>query len=174
MHAQRTSKDQPLQLRPMSHPQETPSRCQRHCPSYCDPIVCTHRSPSGSPLAISTTHSSPARNRLSPQHATSSIHSRRSQAPAQSAAAANARSVLLRSSDVSCVILPSLGARLRHRVMRRQLPRCHCRTGVHSGTARSFQFQHGNRAHPCQIYTDTPHPPARCCKGLHDLAVTSG
>jgi hypothetical protein len=170
MHAQRTSKDQPLQLRPMSHPQE--ARCQRHCPSYCDPIVCTHRSPSGSPLAISTTHrdSSPAGNRLSPQHATSSIHSRRSQAPAQSAAAANARSVLLRSSDVSCVILPRLGARLRHRVMRRQLPRCRCRTGVHSGTARSFQFQHGNRAHRASPLPDLHGHTAPSCPMLQGAA----
>jgi hypothetical protein len=56
------------------------------------------------------THYSPERTRLSPQHATSSMHGRRSQAPAQSAAATDACSVPLRSSDVSCVIPPRLGA----------------------------------------------------------------
>jgi hypothetical protein len=66
--------------------------------------------PLGSPLAIPTTRYSPARNRLSIPHATSSIHCIRSQAPAHTPAAANARSVPLRSSDVSCVILPRLGA----------------------------------------------------------------
>jgi hypothetical protein len=55
---------------------------------------------------------SPARNRPSPQHAASSMHSRRSHAPAHSAAGrrSDARSLPWRSSDVSCVILTRLGA----------------------------------------------------------------
>jgi hypothetical protein len=44
------------------------------------------------------------------QPTASSMHSRRSQAPTHSAAAANVRSIPLRSSDFSCVILPRLGA----------------------------------------------------------------
>jgi hypothetical protein len=48
--------------------------------------------------------------RPSPQHATSSTHCRLWQAPAHSAAAADARSVQKRSSDVSCAICARLGA----------------------------------------------------------------
>jgi hypothetical protein len=69
-----------------------------------------HRRPIGSPLASSTISYSPARNRPSPQHATSAAHCRRSQPSAHSAAAADARSVPLRSSNVSCVIFSRLGA----------------------------------------------------------------
>ena len=48
-----------------------------------DQIDCTHSPPVGSPLANPTTRYSPAHNRLSPQHASSSMHSRRSQAATQ-------------------------------------------------------------------------------------------
>jgi hypothetical protein len=73
---------------------------------------CLHRPPPlGSPLAIPTTHYSPARNRPNPQPATtSSVHSRRSQTPAHSAAATDVRSVRMTSSHLSCVILSRLGA----------------------------------------------------------------
>jgi hypothetical protein len=81
---------------------------------------CLHATqPFGSPLASPATRSSSARIRPSPQHATSCMQSRRSQASAHSAAHADACSVQLRSSDVSCVILPRLGVRLRHSVMYR-------------------------------------------------------
>jgi hypothetical protein len=99
---QRTAEVQRLQLR---HPSET--RCQRRCPSISEVIDCTHRRPSARPSQALTIHYRPTRNRPSPQHATSSMHSRRSQAPAHSA---YARSVQLRFSDVSCVILKRLGA----------------------------------------------------------------
>jgi hypothetical protein len=66
--------------------------------------------PLGSLLAIPTTRYSPARNRSGPQHAASSMHSRRSQAPAHTPAAANARSAPPRSSDVSDAIVLRLGA----------------------------------------------------------------
>ncbi len=75
---------------------------------------CLHASaappPLGSPVASRTTRYSPARNRLSPQHAISSAHCRRSQARAHSTSPADARSVPPRFSDVSCVITPRLGA----------------------------------------------------------------
>ena len=66
-----------------------------------------------SPLQQLNIRYSPALHQGGLQHATSSpAHCRRSQAPAHSAAAADVRSVPLRSSDVSCVIPPRLGARL--------------------------------------------------------------
>ncbi len=72
---------------------------------------CLHTLPPlGSPLTSTTTRCSPMHNRPSPQHTTSSMHSRRSEAPAHSTSPADARSVLLRSSDVSCAILKRLGA----------------------------------------------------------------
>ena len=61
-----------------------PQQCRPIC---FDPIVCTHRRPSARPSQDPTTRSSPAHTRLSPQHAASSMHGRRSQAPAHSAAA---------------------------------------------------------------------------------------
>ncbi len=77
---QRTIKVQRRQLR---HPFET--RCQRRCPICSDPIACTHPPPPGSPLAGPRARYSPAHNRPSPQHAASSAHCRRSQAPGHSA-----------------------------------------------------------------------------------------
>jgi hypothetical protein len=72
---------------------------------------CLHALPPlDSPLANPITRYSPARSHPGPQHASSSAHCRRSQAPAHSAAAADARSVPLRFSVVSCAILPRLGA----------------------------------------------------------------
>ena len=81
---QRTAEDERRQLR---HPSE--ARCQRRCPSCFDVIACTHRRPSARPSQTPTTRYSPAAStsiRLSPHHATSSAHSRHSQAPAHSAA----------------------------------------------------------------------------------------
>jgi hypothetical protein len=110
--AQRTAEVQRRQLR---HSCET--RCQRRCPSSSDPIpilskvtACTHRRPSARYAKTPASGYSPARNRPSPHHATSSMHSRRSQALAHIASQADARSVPPRPSDVSCVILPRLGA----------------------------------------------------------------
>ncbi len=63
-----------------------------------------------SPLQQLNIRYSPALHQGGLQHATSSpAHCRRSQAPAHSAAAADVRSVPLRSSDVSCVNLERLG-----------------------------------------------------------------
>ena len=88
-----------------------PATLPHHLRSHWLGCNCLHATPPlGSPLAIPTTRSSPARNRPSPQHPTPSMHSRRLQAPTHSAADADARSVQLRSSFVSCVILPRLGA----------------------------------------------------------------
>jgi hypothetical protein len=103
-----TQRTAELQHRQPRHPAET--RCQRRCSSCLNPIACTHRRPSARPVASLTTRCSPAHNRPSPQHATSSMHSRRSQPLAHSAAAADARSLLLRSSFISCSILTRLGA----------------------------------------------------------------
>ncbi len=70
-----------------------------------------HRRPSARRSSqIPTTGYSRACNRPSRQHATASTRCRRSQAPTHSASLARARSVLPRSSDVSCVILKRLGA----------------------------------------------------------------
>jgi hypothetical protein len=74
-------------------------------------FYCLHIPPPlGSLLAIPTTRYSPARNLSGPTYAASSMHSRRSQTPTDSAAAANARSIPYSHSDFSCVILPRLGA----------------------------------------------------------------
>jgi len=78
---QRTIKVQRRQLR---HPSET--RCQRRCPIISDRIDCTQHRPWARPSQTPTTRYSPARNRFSPQHATSSMHSRRSQERAHSTA----------------------------------------------------------------------------------------
>jgi hypothetical protein len=102
---QRTVEDQRRQLR---HLCET--RCQRRCPIVYEGIACTHRRPSARPSQNPTNRYSLAHNCPSLQHATASTHSRRSQAPAHSAAAADARSVPVRFSEVSCVILKRLGA----------------------------------------------------------------
>jgi hypothetical protein len=102
---QRTVKVQGRQLR---HPSET--RCQRRCPSCSDLIACTHRRPSARPSQIPPPD--PAPRATAPAHSTQ--HHQRvaggSQAPAHSTAAPDARSVPLRSSDVSCAILKRLGA----------------------------------------------------------------
>jgi hypothetical protein len=100
----RTAEVQPRQL---CHPHE--ARCQRRRPTISENIACTHRRPSARPSQATASYS-PACNCPSPQHASASAHCRRSQAPAQSAAVTNARSVLLRFSDVSCGILTRLGA----------------------------------------------------------------
>ncbi len=86
-----------------SVPATLPHHPQSHCLQATQPL--------GPTLATPTTRYSPARNCLSPHHAAASVHCRRSQAPAHSAAdAADARSVPWRSSDVSCVISARLGA----------------------------------------------------------------
>ncbi len=103
-----TQRTTEVQCRQLRHPCQT--RCQQPRPSCSDPSACTHRRPIGSPLASPTTRYSPASDRLGQQHAASSAHCRRPQPPAHSAAAANASSVRVRYSDVSCVILPRLGA----------------------------------------------------------------
>ncbi len=72
---------------------------------------CLHAPPTlGSPRANPTVRYSPASKRPSPHHPSASMHSRRSEPPAHSASPADARSVRLSSSDVSCVILKRLGA----------------------------------------------------------------
>ena len=103
---QRTAEVQPRQLR---HPQQT--RCQRCRPSCVDVIACRHCRPSACPSRTPPPATAP-RNRHSPQHAASSAHRRRPQAPAHNAAGRRCthRSVLLRSSDVSCAILKRLGS----------------------------------------------------------------
>jgi hypothetical protein len=95
-----------VQLRQLRHPQET--RCQRRCPSCSDPIACTHRRPSARSSQAPPPATAPGATSPSPQHATSSTHCRRSQAPANSTSPAD--SVQERSSVVSCAILPRLGA----------------------------------------------------------------
>ncbi len=67
------------------------------------------RRPSARPSPSPTTRYSPAPNRLELQHASSSAHCRPS-SPLTAPAAADARSVLLRFSVVSCVIFKRLGA----------------------------------------------------------------
>jgi hypothetical protein len=85
---QRTAEVQRRQLR---HPQKT--LCQQRCPSCFDPIACTYRRPSARTAAPRQTPrqippSLQLRTRPAlPQHATSSMHGRRSQAPTHSAAA---------------------------------------------------------------------------------------
>jgi hypothetical protein len=74
----------------------------------------TPRPPLGSPLANPHHLYSPARNRLSQKHTTSSMHSRRSQAPAHSPAAADARQ---RTSEVQ-------RRQLRHPSETRRQRRC--------------------------------------------------
>ncbi len=74
------------------------------------PLSARTTAPRLAPPSTPTTRYSPACNCRSPQYASAAMHSRRLQAPAHSAAAADARSVQLRSSDVSCVIPPRLGA----------------------------------------------------------------
>jgi hypothetical protein len=105
-----TQRTAEVQLHQLLHPGET--RCQRRCPitSEADLIACTHRHSSARPLQTAPPAAAQRANRPSPQHATSSAHSRRSQPPAHSAAAADASSVRKRFSIVSRVILPRLGA----------------------------------------------------------------
>ena len=121
----------------------------------------------------STTRCSPAPNRPSPKHAASSAHSWRSQAPAHSAAGRRCtqRSVRLRSSDVSCVILPRLGASdaapsspiaLSARTAAPRLAPC---KPPPPRPARNRPSQH----HPCTAYaqpafasTREQHKPSRC------------
>ncbi len=84
---------------------------QRRCPSISDRIVCTQPPPVGSPLASPTTRYNPTPNRLDPQHTSSSPYCRRSQCTrSQQQLPPVSRSVLLRFSVVSCVILKRLGA----------------------------------------------------------------
>jgi hypothetical protein len=103
---QRTKKIQRRQLR---HLCET--RRQRRCPSFYDAIACTHRRPSArpshNPPPSATAPRTPAPAR-STQHHPCTAGVRKHPLPAQ--LLANARSVRLRSSDVSNVILPRLGA----------------------------------------------------------------
>jgi hypothetical protein len=73
-----------VQRRQLRHPSET--RCQRRCPIISDLIACTQRRTSARRSQAPRTRYSPARNHLSPQHATSSMNSRRSQERAHSPA----------------------------------------------------------------------------------------
>jgi hypothetical protein len=102
---QRTTEVQRRQLR---HPSET--RCQRRCPSFSDVIDCTHRRPSARPSRNPQPATAPCATASAHSTHHHPMHSRRSQAPAHSAAASDARSVPPRSSDVSCVIPARLGA----------------------------------------------------------------
>jgi hypothetical protein len=68
-YTRRTIKVQRCQLR---QPSET--RCQRRCPIISDRIDCTHRRPSARPSPSPATRYSPAHDRRSPKHATSSTH----------------------------------------------------------------------------------------------------
>ncbi len=104
-----TQRTMEVQRRQQCQPSET--RCERRCPSCSDRIVCTTTAaPRIAPRKTPTPATAPARNRPSAQHATSSMQSWRWQAPAPSAAHADARSAPPRSSDVSCVIHKRLGA----------------------------------------------------------------
>jgi hypothetical protein len=238
---QRTAEVQRRQLR---HPSE--ARCQRRCPSFSDPVACTHRRPSARPLpnpppatalrataparsthhhrqripgvckypptaqlapdarsvqlrysdvscvipprlgasdaapaapkSLSartagprlaprkppTTRSSPVRIRPSPKHAASSMHSRRSQAPAHSTAPADASSVLLRSSDVSCVILPRLGASDAAPSSPIQLP---ARTAAPKPSR--------NPHHPLMPRVQPPQPHHPCAAGVRKHPLTA-
>ncbi len=95
----RTSEVQRCQLR---HPSE--ARCQRRYPSCSDPIVCTH--PREIPqIATAPRTTAPAHStQCNPCTAGVCMH------PLTAQLAADARSVPLRTSDVSCAILPRLGA----------------------------------------------------------------
>ncbi len=98
-----------VQRRQLRHPSET--RCQRRCPIISNEIVCKHRRPSARCSQTPTTHCSPARkpprpatrNIIHAQPAFAHTRSQRSWPPMHAG-------VPLRSSDVSCVILPRLGA----------------------------------------------------------------
>ncbi len=102
---QRTAEVQRRQLR---HPSET--RCQRCCPSCFDVIACTHRRPSARPAQAPppATAYRPAALAHSTQHHDDIAGARKHPLTAQ--AQPMARGVPPRSSDVSCVILPRLGA----------------------------------------------------------------
>jgi hypothetical protein len=107
---QRTTEVQRRQLR---HRKE--ARCQRRCPSCSDPIVCTHRRPSGSPLAelpppATATFASALNKHHHQRTADKHHHQRTAGVRKDSLMAADARSIQLRSNSVSCVILPRLGA----------------------------------------------------------------
>jgi hypothetical protein len=97
-----------VQRRQLRHPSET--RCQRRCPSCVDLIVCTRRRPSARPSQAPPPATAP--RTTAPAHSTH--HHQRiagiRKHPRTVPAAADARSVQLRFSDVSCVILPRLGA----------------------------------------------------------------
>jgi hypothetical protein len=98
-----------LQRRQLRHPSET--QCQRRCPIIFDPIACTHRRPSARPSQSPTTLYSPAH---ASAPARSTHHHQRTAGvrkhPLTAQLPADARSVQLRSSDVSCAILKRLGA----------------------------------------------------------------
>ncbi len=78
---QRTTEVQRRQLR---HPSE--ARCQRRCPSCSDVITCKRRRRVGTPLAKPPPPATAPCATPAAQHASSSAHSRRSQAPAHSTA----------------------------------------------------------------------------------------
>jgi hypothetical protein len=121
MHSKRSQSPTPSAAAP--DPRSVPARSSDVSCVICERVGASDAAPS-SPIALSarttdprpaprqtaTTRSEPAPNCPSPKHAASSMHSRRLQAPAHSAAAPNACSVPFRSSDVSCVTLPRLGA----------------------------------------------------------------
>jgi len=103
---QRTTEVQRRQLR---HPSET--RCQRRCPIISEFIACTHRRPSARP---SQNPPPPTTASHTTAPARSTHHHQRiagvRKHPLTARLATDARSVRMRSSDVSCVIPPRLGA----------------------------------------------------------------
>jgi hypothetical protein len=77
-------------------------------PASSIPLPARTAAPRIAPRKASPPATAPRATARNTQH--HPMHSRRSQPPAHSASPADARSVLLRSSDISCVMLPRLGA----------------------------------------------------------------
>jgi hypothetical protein len=99
-----------------------------------------------------TTHYSPARTRLGPQHTASSAHSRRSQAPAHSAAA---RRCTQRTTEVQ-------RRQLRHPSEARCQRRCpSCSDPIVCTHRRPSGRPSQNPHHPLQPRAQPPHPTAR-------------
>jgi hypothetical protein len=165
---QRTTEVQRRQLR---HPSE--ARCQRRCPSCSDPRACTHR---GSPLKKPTSRSAPRAPALanSTQHQQRTAGVRKHQLTAK--LAADARSVPPRSSDVSCVILPRLGASDAARIRvpartaaprlalakpppTRYSPACNCRSPHHASA--SMHSQRSQAPAQCTSSADARSVPPR-------------
>jgi hypothetical protein len=145
---QRTLEALEVQRRQLRHPSE--NRCQRRCPICSEVIVCTHRRPSARPSQNPTRPLQP--HVQAPQPKTRSIIQCTAGVRKQSLTAqlpADARSVRLRSSAVSCVILPRLDASDAAPAAPMSLP---ARTAAHS--ARPSQ----NPNHPLQPHAQLPQP----------------